>query len=218
MPLVRSHRVTAEGSPRTGVRRPKPGAVCLLVLSVLLIPSACEKTPAEPMATDAGALPQRGPQPLTWTAPPTWNVERVAKHGLYRAKYTVPTAGDAKLTAEVLVSKIDAEEKGNLPMTIAKFLRLFEGPDSQNPKREEFQVGTFNVTWVEIAGTYRFPMGPPLGPQKQAAAHMLKKGWRDIAAGVKTKSRGSWFFRLVGPDDSVAAARSSFRPMIENLK
>jgi len=179
---------------------------------------ACEQAPVEPAPSNSAARPVRTANSLTWTAPPTWNVERVADRGLYRAKYSVPTAGDAKLTAEVMVSRVDAAAKGDLQKTIADFVSLFEGADKSPPKPEHFRVGDFEVTWVEVAGTYRFPMGPPVGPQKRVAAHMLKENWRGVAAGVKTKSRGSWFFRLVGPDDSVAAARSTFRTMIETLK
>jgi hypothetical protein len=145
-------------------------------------------------------------------------VERVADHGLYRAKYTVPKAGDAKLTSEVMVTRVDAETNASLAKTMADFVSLFDGSDESPPKPEHFRVGEFEVTWVELAGTYRFPMGPPVGPQKRAAAHLLKENWRGIAAGVKTNDRGSWFFRLVGPDDSVAAARSAFRGMIESVK
>ncbi len=191
----------------------------LLVLSGLLGGLvACEQAPAEPTPSPSAARPVRTANSLSWTAPPTWNVERVANQGLYRAKYTVPMAGDAKHTAEVMVSRVDAARGGDLQETIAGFLGLFEGAGKTPPKPEQLEVGDFEVTWVEVAGTYRFPMGPPVGPKKQAAAHVLKKGWRGVVAGVKTKSRGSWFFRLVGPDDSVAAARSSFRTMIETLK
>jgi hypothetical protein len=218
MPTVESHPVTAKGSPWIAEVRRHPWGPCLIVLSSLLLLPACEQAPAEPPASDAGRRPTQGAEPLTWTTPPTWNVERVAQRGLYRAKYTVPTAGNAKLTAEVLVTKIDANEKANLPRAIADVLRLFESPDGQKPTREQFQVRDFSIMWAEIEGTYRFPMGPPVGPQKQAAAHVLKKDWRGIVVGVKTKSRGRWLFRLVGPEDSVAAARSTFRSMIESLK
>lgn len=215
---MRNHHAAAKESLPTREGRTDPWGLCLLIVGTLLLLSACEKTPAEPAASDAAARPTRTVQQLTWTAPPTWNVERVAKQGLYRAKYTVPTAGNAKLTAEVLVSKIDANEKADLPTAAANFLRLFENTTHKNPKRERFKVGTFDIMWIEIAGTYRFPIGPPVGPQKQAAAHVLKENWRGIVVGVKTKSRGSWLFRLVGPDDSVAAARSTFRSMIDSVK
>ena len=47
---------------------------------------------------------------------------------------------------------------------------------------------------------------------------MLKKKWRAVAATVVTKKRGVWLFRMVGPSDTVAASRSSFHNMIDNLR
>ena len=39
-----------------------------------------------------------------------------------------------------------------------------------------------------------------------------------IGAVVHTKDRGNWFFRLVGPDATVQAAKSDFFAMIESAK
>ena len=47
---------------------------------------------------------------------------------------------------------------------------------------------------------------------------MLKEDWRAIAAGVETKDRGNWYFQLVGPNDTVLAARSSFHDMLRSLR
>jgi hypothetical protein len=35
---------------------------------------------------------------------------------------------------------------------------------------------------------------------------------------VRTKDRGNWFFKLVGPDETVQAARSAFRRMVESAR
>ena len=79
-------------------------------------------------------------------------------------------------------------------------------------------VREFQIRIVEIGATYRFPMGPAAGPNKKHAAHVIKEGWRGIAAGVVTPDRGNWFFRLVGPNDSVAATRSAFITLLESLQ
>jgi hypothetical protein len=74
------------------------------------------------------------------------------------------------------------------------------------------------VAMLEVGATYKFPVGPRIGPKNKAPATVLKEHWRAIAYGVKTKDRGNWLLRMVGPDDTVAAARSSFRSMVEALK
>jgi len=89
------------------------------LVTTALFATGCERAPAEPTASDAGARPVPTAQPLTWTAPPTWDIERAADRGLYRAKYTVPKAGDAKLNSEVMVSRIDVEDNASLDKTMA---------------------------------------------------------------------------------------------------
>jgi hypothetical protein len=39
-----------------------------------------------------------------------------------------------------------------------------------------------------------------------------------LGAVVKTKGRGNWFFRLVGPNETVIASKSAFRTMLESVK
>lgn len=184
------------------------------VLSVLLGMASCESAPAEPTPSKPRAAPERAPS-LEWTAPPTWNVERTAESGEYRAKYSIPTSGDAKHPAELLVSRIgNADVKERLDALLADF----EGPGKEAAKRQELTVGDFTVTVLEVGATYKFPMGPPIGPNKKAPAHVIKDNWRAIGAGVTTKDRGNWFFRLVGPSDTVEGARSAFMAMLNGLK
>lgn len=184
------------------------------VWSLLLAMTGCESAPAEPTPSRPKPVQERAPS-LEWTAPPTWNVERTAESGEYRAKYSIPTSGDAKHPAELLVSRIgnaDVEER------LEALLADFEGPGKEAAKREELTVGELTVSVLEVGATYKFPMGPPIGPNKKAPAHVIKDNWRAIGAGVKTKDRGNWFFRLVGPSDTVEGARSAFMAMLNGLK
>ena len=61
-------------------------------------------------------------------------------------------------------------------------------------------------------------MGPPMGPNQRRAAHVIKENWRAIGAVVITEDRGRWFFRLVGPNDTVEGTRSAFMTMLEGLQ
>jgi len=188
-----------------------------LGLPMVLLFGACEQAPAEPAPRKTAVVAAKVP-PLQWTVPPTWTVERTAKDGRYRGKYRSPAAGADKHGAELLVSRLSSPSK--LPTERKLFVKLFK----QGPKTAPVRVGKkaagvgAEVEVVEVSGTYRHPMGPAIGPQKRHAAHQLKENWRGLLATVDAKARGAWVFRLIGPDDSVKAARSAFINLVENLR
>lgn len=175
---------------------------------------ACEQAPEEPAGTKP-SRPLTRRKPLEWAAPAGWNVERTAESGVYRAKYTIPTAGDAKHPAELLVWTVDSAK--DLDTERRDLTEAFEGKEV-DPDTESLTVGDFDVKLTEIAGRYKFPVGPPMGKSKKRAAHMLKDDWRALLATVDAPTRGRWIFRMVGPDDTVQAARGAFRTMIQGLK
>jgi hypothetical protein len=188
-----------------------------LLCGVALV-TACEDKLDEPAPSPRRSTLQQSAKPiktLTWTPPPTWNVERTAQRGEYRAKYSIPTAGDAKHPAELLVSKIGS---ASVDEKLSALLAEFEGEGVKKATREEMKVGDYTVKILEVGATYKFPMGPPMGPKGKRAAHVIKENWRALAAGVETNDRGNWFFRLVGPNDTVEGARSAFIAMMKGLK
>ena len=79
-------------------------------------------------------------------------------------------------------------------------------------------VGSFKVETVEVKGTYKIDLGPKLGPGKRPPAQMVRENYRLVGAVVKTPDRGNWFFKMVGPDESVLAAKSAFRAMLESVR
>jgi hypothetical protein len=183
----------------------------------ILLLAACNRTPEE-AAVGTSARPAQSAPTLEWSAPPTWNVERAADRGTYRAKYSIPTQGDAKNPGELLVRHLGSGQKADPAAEIQSFLGEWEGPGSADVTREKLTVGAIDMEMVEVAGTYRYPMGPPVGPNKKVPAHVIKEGWRGIAVGVRTKDRGNWLFRLIGPSDTVEGARGAFRTMLEGMK
>jgi hypothetical protein len=201
---------------RRFVTQPAKLLQVLVALSVIGMAAACEERKIEPTSS----RPVQTVKPaktLEWTPPPTWNVERTAKSGEYRAKYTIPTTGDSKHPAELLVSKLGTGKKADVDAKLDALLAEFEGEGVKAAQRKELQVGDFVVKVLEVGATYKFPMGP-VGPNQKRAAHVIKDNWRAIGAGVETKDRGNWFFRFVGPNDTVEGSRSAFMAMLENLR
>jgi hypothetical protein len=67
-----------------------------------------------------------------------------------------------------------------------------------------------NVTWVEVAGTMK-PSTVGMGPTT------AQPGSRLLGAVVEGPG-GPWYLKLIGPDATVAAARSSFLDLLRGLK
>lgn len=196
----------------------------LLTLRALLattsLLSACDRAPAEPTPTAAAArsaLPAT-PSPIAWTVPAGWTTEKTAIRGRYRAKYRVPPVGDDPPGAEALVQFLGKHPKANLDGTFARFRKSFEQqrPDVRAP--EQLTLGTAKVRVIEWAGTYKLPIGPPIDRRGGHAAHVLKERWRGIGAGVETLAGEIFWFRLVGPDETVAASRSAMMAMLRSIR
>ncbi|MBM4373877.1 MAG: hypothetical protein FJ095_02250 [Deltaproteobacteria bacterium] len=177
--------------------------------------TGCSRRAPEPESTrESSPRPPDAPT-LAWSAPASWTLEKSAKKGLYRAKYVVPAQGDAPHPAEVLVTHLGKGEVGGLDAPLAELAADFEAP-TDGPRRAERTSRGFVLRELEVAGTYRFPMGPKVG--KRQVAQMMKPGWRALGVGVRAPTGELWFFRIVGPDDAVKASASPFRAMLEALE
>lgn len=172
---------------------------------------ACEQAPEEP---EGSRRPVTKREPLTWTVPGGWTVDRTADSGIYRGKYTIPTAGDAKHPATLLIWTVDTAKE--LETERADLVKAFE--KEEVAPEETKKVGELEVTHTEVSGRYKFPVGEPMGKTKKFPAHVLKDDWSALMATVETQGRGRWVFRVVGPSDTVASARGAFRTMIDGLK
>jgi hypothetical protein len=186
----------------------------LAALSILL--GACSRAPAEP---EGGAAPSATPRAeLRWEVPPTWALERDAARGPYRAKYKIPPQGGDKLEAELLVSWLGRGSKADVGQKLDEFLGDFEGPGVAEARRDTFRTGDIEIHTLEVAATYKAPMGPVVGPKKKSPAQVIREGWRGLGAGVRAGESGHWFFRMVGPDGTMQATRPAFRAMLDGLK
>lgn len=193
-----------------------PLRFALIVVSVAL-GVACSKRSPEPEPSPGAHVAKAAKSAsLKWSAPASWTLEKAADEGLYRAKYIVPAQGNAPNPAEVLVTRIGSGDASGLDAPLGELRGDFEGAASKSATVQRRQLRGFSFFELEVAGTYKFPMGPKVG--KRHVAQVMKDDWRALGVGVHTPRDELWFFRLVGPDDAVQAARSSFRSMLDNLE
>ena len=192
-----------------------------LALALAVLAPACNHAASEPEGS-APAPTMPGLAPVVWDTPGSWttiNAPTASRSGAKKASYNVPKAGNDKEEAEVLVTFNGTGDKGDPAKTYKEWFDQFDGNLGPTAKREEFVNGHgLKVEMVEIAGTYKVALAPPVGPQKKAAVQMVKNDFRLVGATVKTPDRGNWFFKLTGPNETVQSARSALRALLESAR
>ncbi|MBL8744150.1 MAG: hypothetical protein JNK04_23745 [Myxococcales bacterium] len=183
----------------------------------LLGVSACGDTPAEMAPAGSGPV-ERTLLPLKWTVPPTWPETESSPSGARRAGYKVPRAGSDKEDGELLVLFFGTGANGDRDKQWQPWFDQFDGNAKADAVRKDMNVRGMPVETFEFMGAYKLNMGTPRPGQKKSPVQMVKKDFRMIAAVVKTPDRGNWFFRLVGPDETVLAAREPFFQMLEGVE
>jgi hypothetical protein len=188
----------------------------------------CNPSPAEPTPTPtASAGPAQpaatvtdepAPKELGWSPPPGWTIDKAADAKDARVRYTIPPVGNDAEPAELQVRFLGRGAQADFDGAVSEWAREFDGNVAADATRQQFDVGSIHLRTVEIAGTYQKPLGPPLGPGKRAAAYQIKKGWRSILGAADAGSRGVWLFRLLGPDDTVQAARSGMDSLLRSVR
>ncbi|HEX2190164.1 MAG TPA: hypothetical protein VHG51_14750 [Longimicrobiaceae bacterium] len=164
-------------------------------------------SPFEPMTSRSGGdAPAAAGGSLAWTAPAGWQ-ERPPANSMRMAEYSVPGEAGA---AETVVFYFGPGGGGGVEANIERWLGQMETPAGSQPERGEFRSGQYQVTWVEVPGTLKpSTMGSgPSAPQPDSR----------LLGAVVEGPGGPWFFKMTGPDDTVAAAREEFLAMLENLQ
>lgn len=174
---------------------------------------------------DRTAEPEGGPRPtepavkpLGFTAPDTWTRTESSDTGAKRAAYRVPRVGTDTEDAELLVLFYGTGSHGDRDKAWDSWLGQFDGDAKSAAKREAFDVPSGKVETFEVTGTFKINVGPHKPGATSSPVQMVKKDFRMIGVVVRTGDRGNWFFRLVGPDATVAAHAAELRAMLEGAK
>ncbi|WP_437651220.1 hypothetical protein [Sorangium sp. So ce362] len=196
-------------------RRASLARAAILALAV----SACSRAAAEPEPEPPPAVSGApAVAPLAWDVPGSWAALEAPRAGPRKALYKVRRAADDKDDVEVQVLSFGMGSQGDVEANFREWFAQFDGDVGAKARRDSFEVRGMRVELVEVAGTYKIPLGPQAGARRRAPVEMVKDGYRLVGAAVRTPDRGNWFFRMVGPDETVQSARSAFRSLLESLR
>ena len=178
------------------------GACAVLVMLVTL-------TMLMPPALAAAGLAQGS---LQFEPPEGW-IEEAAAAPMRVAQFILPkAAGDAE--DAVLVVFYFGGEGGGIEANLERWISQMEQPDGR--PSEEVAIGTtfeangLAVTVLDVPGTYVAPVRPGSSMRYNKPLFRLK------AAVVETPS-GPYFFRLTGPERTVARWDASVISLLRNV-
>jgi hypothetical protein len=186
-----------------------------LLLASLLAVAACRDKPSEPdpeasrgspASTGDARRPSSSssrPGEVAYDAPRSWTVTKARP--MIKAAYGVPKADGDTEDGELTVSQVGGSVDQNLQ-------RWAQQLDKQpgDVKRSERTVNGLKITIVEIHGTYGGMAMPG------ASAPAKKPGFALLGAIADTSP--PTFFKLVGPDKTVAAAHGDFDALVGSVR
>jgi hypothetical protein len=147
--------------------------------------------------------PPSGPTDVTYDAPAKWQ-KLENTNPMRKATYKIPRAPGDPEDGELSVSQAGGGMDQNVKRWVGQFS---QGADV---KRTDKQVGELKVTVLELKGTYNGSGMPG------ATVATPKEHFTLLGAIVETTPQT--FFKLTGPDKTLAAAKADFNKLVDSLR
>jgi hypothetical protein len=166
-------------------------------------PTATATSPAPTAAATGGPASAGG---IAWDAPKEW--EKVAHPSpMRKATYKIPRAEGDTEDGEMTVTQVGGDLESNIQRWSTQFM------EKPTPARNELSQSGLKITVVEMSGTYQGMAAPG------AAASGPKEGFGLLAAIVEGEGLAQpFFFKMVGPQKTVTAARSAFDTFVQSFR
>ncbi len=178
-----------QGHPPTGGNDLPPGHPAI-------DPNAPPPAMGAPGASASGRATSLG-----WKVPARWQVMPNTS-SMRIATYRVPrTSGDAA-DADVSVTQAG----GAVAANVERWIGQFDAEGQKTAKQSTRKIGGFDVTVVEVAGTYSGGMSGG-----------AEKGWALLGAIVATPDMPH-FFKITGPAKTVESAKAELDTLLASLK
>jgi len=175
-----------------------------------------EPPPASPQAVStadgaSGSAVEKSFGPIKAKIPAEWT-EQTPSSSMRKAQYALPkVAGDGE-NGELAVFYFGPGQGGSVEANIERWIGQISQPDGSSSKDKaktsKKEIGGMPVTLVDVGGTYSAGMMSNAPP---------RQGYRMLAAVAET-TEGPWFFKLTGPEKTIAKWSTSFDQFISSFK
>lgn len=140
---------------------------------------------------------------ITLTVPEAWK-EKEPSSNFRAAEIEVPAAGDDKSPGEFVVFNFGAGGGGGVQANVDRWIGQFDS-EGRKVKVWKGKASPGEYTLVELTGTYKKPIGPPIQMKSKPMP-----GWRVLGVVLQAEG-GPYFIKLDGPDKTINAAANDFR-------
>lgn len=162
----------------------------------------------------AAALPAHADEAgdLRWTAPTGWTAQ--PPRPMRAVSYSIPAARGDQEGAELAVFHFGQGAGGGVDANVQRWIGQFQkadgSPATSAAKVKKETLAGLPMTTVDVSGTY-VGGGPMMGPSTP------KPGFRLLGA-IAEAPAGAVFFKLTGPEKTVAQAEKPFRALLAGMK
>ena len=147
---------------------------------------------------------------VKFTAPAGWISESPSSSSR-RAQYKLPRVSGDPEDAEIVVFYFQGG--GGTPQAnVERWVGQFQSPDGSNAQIGHRSIHGIPVTTVDVKGAYNNSTMMSMRGQES-----LKEHFRMLAAVAET-ANGPWFFKLTGPEKTVAKWQPSFEQFLDSLE
>jgi hypothetical protein len=158
------------------------------------------ETPAAAKEVEAGDL--------KLTVPPTWKQQQPSNN-LRLAQFSIPaTEGDTDPAELVISPPIGGSREDN----ITRWVNQFEA-GGRELVMSQGKCAQGEYVLVQLSGTYKRPIGPPIRGKTEAVADYKMHGVM-LTVMKDGKNVGNYFLKLTGPAKTVAANEEALRASI----
>jgi hypothetical protein len=177
----------------------------MLRIALVLLTLACPTFAADTVRTEAARL--RFAVPAAWTRVP-------APSDFRAAQWKIPHTAEDKDDGSLVLYFFGEGKGGGVQENLDRWYGQFTQPDGRPSKDAAVitmkTVNGLRVTAVDLSGSYE---GMAMGGGKDAP----KAGYRMLAAVIEGEG-GPWFWKTIGPEATMAAAKSGFDAMLASLE
>ena len=174
-------------------------------LPVVLLVALAASAGADSLRSEAAGL--RFAVPEDWARVP-------APSDMRAAQFRVPKSAADGEDGELVLFFFGKGKGGSAEQNVDRWTGQFTQPDGKPSKDAAVvtirTVNGLKETSVDVGGTYT-------PAQMGGAGDAVKSGWRLLAAVVEGPE-GPWFWRLTGPEATVAAAKARFEALLASLQ
>lgn len=175
----------------------------LTTLTVSLVAQADDKTvdkPGKKKEIKTVEVEIRGG--LKLNVPENWKQSKPSSR-LRLAQFAIPKMKGDSEDGELALFNFGAG--GGAKANIDRWVGQFQATERE-VKVKEGMLETGRYFFVEISGIYNKPIGPPIARQTKAAP-----GSRMLGVILGIEDKGIYFFKMTGPDKTVAAQASALK-------